>query len=168
MISHGSVIDIPDGESAQRCRYNVHGTNCCASRFVMQPDLNVQRAVFVFGKIDEVLAWDKTQSQERDLRFVDPGRYLCEVRAGQYWRIERKKSFDEVLEKRFPTARRMTYHITAIYEHLPRVLKQQLGEMGWTKARELAKVARRRGSASKVHPGCTKLEHCRTRSAICA
>ena len=33
------------------------------------------------------------------------GRYLCEVRAGQYWRVEALKSFDEFLERRFPETR---------------------------------------------------------------
>ena len=32
-------------------------------------------------------------------------RYLCEVRAGQYWRVEALKSFDEFLERRFPESR---------------------------------------------------------------
>ncbi len=36
------------------------------------------------------------------MRFVELGQYLCEVRAGQYWRLENLKSFDEFLEKRFP------------------------------------------------------------------
>ena len=35
------------------------------------------------------------------MRFVELGRYLCEVRAGQYWRVEQLKSFDEFLERRF-------------------------------------------------------------------
>jgi hypothetical protein len=52
----------------------------------------LRRAVFVLGKIDEILAWDKGRLHERDLRFVDLGRYLCEVRAGQYWRLEKMKS----------------------------------------------------------------------------
>jgi len=124
----------------------------------MQPELNVKRAVFVLGKIDEILAWDKSQSHERDLRFVDLGRYLCEVRAGQYWRIERMKSFDEFLEKRFPNSRRMAYYIMAIHEHLPRVPKQQLREMGWTKARELAKVARREGERFESAPWVHKAQ----------
>ena len=127
-------------------------------RSVMQPELNVKRAVFVLGKIDEILAWDKSQSHERDLRFVDLGRYLCEVRAGQYWRIERMKSFDEFLEKRFPNSRRMAYYIMAIHEHLPRVPKQQLREMGWTKARELAKVARREGERFESAPWVHKAQ----------
>ena len=127
-------------------------------RAVMQPELNVKRAVFVLGKIDEILAWDKSQSHERDLRFVDLGKYLCEVRAGQYWRIERMKSFDEFLEKRFPNSRRMAYYIMAIHEHLPRVPKQQLREMGWTKARELAKVARREGERFESAPWVHKAQ----------
>ncbi|MGB7022519.1 MAG: hypothetical protein WBD73_01865 [Candidatus Acidiferrales bacterium] len=43
----------------------------------------------------------------------------------------------------------------AIHEHLTRVPKHQLKEVGWTKATELAKVARREGqrfeSATWVH-----------------
>ena len=52
------------------------------------PKLNRRRALFVLGKIDEILAWEKTKEQERDVRYVDLGRYLCEVRIGQYWRLE--------------------------------------------------------------------------------
>jgi hypothetical protein len=118
-------------------------------------ELNVKRAVFVLGKIDEILAWDKGQAHERDLRFVDLGRYLCEVRAGQYWRIDKMKSFDDFLEKRFPESRRKAYYLIAIHENLTRVPKQQLREIGWSKATELAKVARREGerfeSATWVH-----------------
>jgi hypothetical protein len=43
------------------------------------PELNRRRASFVLGKIDEILAWERTKEQERDVRFVDLGRYLCEV-----------------------------------------------------------------------------------------
>ena len=56
---------------------------------LMPPELNLKRAVFVLGKIDEILAWEKDRAREQDLRFVDLGRYLCEVRAGQYWRLEK-------------------------------------------------------------------------------
>jgi hypothetical protein len=121
----------------------------------MEPELNVKRAVFVLGKIDEILAWDKDRLRERDLRFVDLGRYLCEVRAGQYWRLDKLKSFDEFLEKRFPESRRKAYYLMAIHESLTRVPKQQLREIGWSKATELAKVARREGehfeSATWLH-----------------
>ena len=124
-------------------------------RLPMPPQINLKRAVFVLGKIDEILTWEKERNRERDLRFVDLGRYLCEVRAGQYWRLERMKSFDEFLERRFPDSRRKAYYLMAIHEKLTRVPKQQLREIGWTKATELVKVARREGerfeSATWVH-----------------
>ena len=72
----------------------------------VSPDLDRGRAVFVLGKIDEILTWEKTKEQERDVRFVELGEYLCEVRSKQYWRLERLKSFDQFLEKRFPESRR--------------------------------------------------------------
>lgn len=121
----------------------------------MAPEINLKRAIFVLGKIDEILAWDKEQARERDLRFVDLGRYLCEVRSGQYWRLDKMKSFDDFLKRRFPDSRRKAYYLMAIHEHLTRVPKQQLREIGWTKATELAKVARREGerfeSATWLH-----------------
>jgi hypothetical protein len=83
--------------------------------------------------------------RERDERFVELGQHLREVRAGQSWRLESLKSFDEFLEKRFPESRRKAYYLLAIHEHLTRITKQQLREVGWTKARELVKVARRDG-----------------------
>ena len=55
----------------------------------MSPKLNRKRALFVLTKIDEILAWEKQKDAERDTRFVELGRYLCEVRAGQYWRLEK-------------------------------------------------------------------------------
>ncbi len=109
------------------------------------PELNRRRALFVLGKIDEILSWEKTKEQERDARFVDLGRYLCEVRAGQYWRLDNLKSFDEFLERRFPGSRRKAYYLMAIHEQLPRIPKRELRQVGWTKATELAKVARREG-----------------------
>jgi hypothetical protein len=109
------------------------------------PELNRRRAVFVLGKIDEILSWEKTKEQEKDARFVELGEYLCEVRAKQYWRLERLNSFDEFLAKRFPDSRRKAYYLMTIHEHLTRVPKPQLREIGWTKARELVKVARRDG-----------------------
>jgi hypothetical protein len=124
----------------------------------MPPELNLKRAVFVLGKIDEILAWDKERVHERDLRFVDLGRYLCEVRAGQYWRLEKMKSFDDFLEKRFPGSRRKAYYLMAIHENLTRVPKQQLREIGWTKARELAKVARREGQRFESAPWVHKAQ----------
>jgi hypothetical protein len=96
-----------------------------------------------FPKIDEVLAWEKNSDRERDTRFVELGCYLCEVRAGQYWRLDNLRSFDEFLERKFPESRRKAYYLMAIHEHLPRIAKPDLKLVGWTKATELAKVARR-------------------------
>src|SRR2546429_4228106 len=63
------------------------------------PKLNPKRARFVLGKIDEILAWEQQKENERDTRFVELGRYLCEVRAGQYWRVGNLKSVHEFLER---------------------------------------------------------------------
>jgi len=115
-------------------------------RTAVAPELNRRRAAFVLGKIDEILSWEKTKEQERDVRFVELGEYLCEVRSKQYWRLEKLKSFDEFLEKRFPDSRRKAYYLMTIHEHLTRVSKPQLQQIGWTKARELVKVARRDGA----------------------
>jgi hypothetical protein len=40
----------------------------------------------------------------------------------------------------------------AIHEHLTKIRKQQLREVGWTKARELVKVARREGNELDCAP----------------
>ena len=114
-------------------------------RTAVAPELNRRRAVFVLGKIDEILSWEKTKEQEKDARFVELGEYLCEVRSKQYWRLERLNSFDEFLAKRFPDSRRKAYYLMTIHEHLTRVPKPQLREIGWVKARELVKVARKDG-----------------------
>jgi hypothetical protein len=124
------------------------------------PELNQQRAVFVLGKIDEILSWEKTKEQEKDARFVELGQYLCEVRSKQYWRLEKLESFDQFLEKRFPESRRKAYYLMAIHEHLPRISKPELKLIGWTKARELVKVAARQGRNSIVHPECTRPTQC--------
>ena len=109
------------------------------------PKLNHRRAVFVLAKIDEILAWEQRSERERDTRFVELGRYLCEVRAGQYWRVDNLKSFDEFLEKKFPESRRKAYYLMGIHEQLPRQIHRDLKEVGWTKATDLAKVAHREG-----------------------
>ena len=109
------------------------------------PKLNRRRAQFVLTKIDEILVWEKQKAAERDTRFVELGRYLCEVRAGQYWRLENLKSFDEFLENRFPESRRKAYYLMSIHEHLPPQVRKDLREIGWTKERELAKLVRAEG-----------------------
>src|SRR6201984_1476648 len=116
-------------------------------RTLVSPEINRRRALVVLGKIDEILSWEQAKEHERDERFVELGEYLCEVRAGQYWRLESLKSFDEFLEKRFPGSRRKAYYLMAIHEHLTRISKRHLREVGWSKATELIKVARRDGAA---------------------
>jgi hypothetical protein len=109
----------------------------------MAPKLNRRRAVFVLGKIDEILAWEQRKETERDTKFVELGRYLCEVRAGQYWRLEELKCFDEFLERQFPESRRKAYYLMSIHENLPPEARKQLKDLGWAKGIELAKIARR-------------------------
>jgi len=111
----------------------------------MPPKLNRKRALFVLTRIDEILAWERQKETERDTRFVELGRYLCEVRAGQYWRLENLNSFDEFLARRFPESRRKAYYLMSIHEHLPPQARKDLKEVGWTKGLELAKLARRDG-----------------------
>jgi len=111
----------------------------------MLPKLNRKRALFVLTRIDEILAWEQRKEAERDTRFVELGRYLCEVRAGQYWRVEKLKSFDEFLARRFPESRRKAYYLMSIHEHLPPEVRKDLKVIGWTKGRELAKLARAQG-----------------------
>src|SRR5438094_1599929 len=111
----------------------------------MLPKLNPRRALFVLSKIDEILAWEQRKEAEKDTRFVELGRYLCEVRAGQYWRLEKLTSFDDFLERRFPESRRKAYYLMSIHEHLPPQIRRELKQVGWTKAAELTKVARSDG-----------------------
>ena len=118
----------------------------------MPPKLNRKRALFVLTKIDEILAWERQKEAERDIRFVELGRYLCEVRAGQYWRVENLKSFDEFLARRFPESRRKAYYLMSIHEHLPPQVRKDLKEIGWTKGRELAKLARAEGQRFDCAP----------------
>src|ERR1019366_3260068 len=117
--------------------------------------LNRRRAQEVLSKIDAILAWEARHENERDTRFVELGKYLCEVRAGQYWRLEKLKSFDEFLERRFPESRRKAYYLMSIHEHLPPHVRKELRQVGWTKGLELAKLARHQGqrfeSATWLH-----------------
>jgi hypothetical protein len=109
----------------------------------------------VLDKIDEILVWEARHEKERDTRFVELGQNLCEVRAGQYWRLENLKSFDEFLERRFPESRRKAYYLMSIHEQLPPQVRRELKQVGWTKGLELAKLARHQGqrfeSATWLH-----------------
>src|SRR5579863_8816373 len=118
-------------------------TNLFTRNPPMSPKLNRRRATFVLNRIDAILAWEEQHQNERDSKFVELGQYLCEVRAGQYWRLENLKSFDDFLSNRFPESRRKAYYLMSIHEHLPPQVRKELKEVGWTKGVELAKIARR-------------------------
>ncbi len=120
-------------------------TNLVTKYPPMPPKLNRRRAQEVLSKIDAILAWEARHENERDTRFVELGKYLCEVRAGQYWRLEKLKSFDEFLVRRFPESRRKAYYLMSIHEQLPPQVRRELKQVGWTKGLELAKLARRDG-----------------------
>jgi len=109
----------------------------------MPPKFNRKRAMFVLAKIDEIIAWEQRKEMERDTKFVELGRYLCEVRAGQYWRLENLTSFDQFLARRFPDSRRKAYYLMSIHENLPPQARKELKKVGWAKGIELAKLARR-------------------------
>jgi hypothetical protein len=122
---------------------------------VLTPEIDHRRAVFVLGEINDILSWERTKEQEKDTRFVELGEYLCEVRAKQYWRVEHLKSFDEFLEKHFADSRRKAYYLMAIHEQLTRIPKHDLRQVGWSKAVELTRIARKDGecfdSATWLH-----------------
>ena len=120
-------------------------TSLITRELPMPPKLNRRRALFGLSKIDQILAWEREVENERDTRFVELGHYLCEVRAGQYWRLEKLNSFDEFLARRFPESRRKAYYLMSIHEHLPRPIRRDLKQIGGAKAAELVKVARSEG-----------------------
>ena len=131
-------------------------TNLATRYPPMPPKLNRRRAEeAVLSRIDAILAWEAQHDNERDTKFVELGKCLCEVRAGQYWRLEKLKSFDDFLEQRFPGSRRKAYYLMSIHEHLPPQVRKGLKEVGWAKGVELAKLARKQGqlfeSATWLH-----------------
>ena len=132
----------------------------------MPPHLNLKRARFVLSRIDHILAWERDTDRERDTRFVELGRYLCEVRAGQYWRLEKLTSFDEFLERRFPESRRKAYYLMSIHEHLPPQVRRELKQVGWTKGVELAKLARRQGELCGADCRCRQCRWAASMSCV--
>jgi len=85
----------------------------------VEPELNRRRAAFDLrqDRRDLELGEDQGAGKGRAF-FVELGEYLCEVRSKQYWRLERLKSFDDFLAKRFPDSRRKAYYLMAIHENL--------------------------------------------------
>ena len=112
------------------------------------------KAQEVLKKIDEILRWEAKVDQQKDQRFAELGKYLCEVRKQGYWRLG-YKSFEHFLEAKFPDSRRKAYYLMSIHDHLRQIPTQEIEQLGWSKALELAKVARSEGrhfdSATWLH-----------------
>ena len=104
----------------------------------------------VLTKIDEILAWEARHENERDTRFVELGKYLCEVRAGQYWRLENLKSFDEFLERRFPESRRKAYYLMSIHEHLPPQVRKRSETAGLDQGGGVGQAGTQAGSGLRL------------------
>ena len=119
------------------------------------------RAQQVLAKIDDILRWEARVDQQRDQRFAELGKYLCEVRDQGYWRLG-YRSFEDFLESKFPDSRRKAYYLMSIHDHLRQIPTAEIESLGWSKALELAKVARSEGrrfdSATWLHKAkeCTK------------
>jgi hypothetical protein len=71
-------------------------------------------------------------------------------------RLDNLKSFNEFLERRFPESRRKAYYLMTIHEHLPPQVRKELKQIGWTKGRELAKLARAEGQRFESAPWVDK------------
>ncbi len=102
------------------------------------------RAQEVLAKIDEILRWEQRVEQQKDQRFAELGKYLCEARDHGYWRLG-YKSFEQFLEAKFPDSRRKAYYLMSIHDHLRQIPTKEIEDLGWSKALELAKVARSEG-----------------------
>jgi hypothetical protein len=102
------------------------------------------RAQQVLARIDEILRWEQRVEQQKDQRFAELGKHLCEVRKQGYWRLG-YKSFEAYLEAKFPDSRRKAYYLMSIHDHLRQIPTAEIEELGWSKALELAKVARAEG-----------------------
>jgi hypothetical protein len=112
------------------------------------------RAQQVLARIDEILRWEQRVDQQKDQKFAELGKHLCEVRNHGYWRLG-YKSFEHFLETKFPDSRRKAYYLMSIHDHLRQIPTEEIESLGWSKALELAKVARSEGrhfdSATWLH-----------------
>ena len=132
----------------------------------MPPKLNRRRALFVLGKIDEILAWEQRKETERDTKFVELGRYLCEVRAGQYWRLEKLEVLRRVSGEAFSGIAEEGV-LPDVDPRTPAAAGEKAaegsgldeGDWSWPSWRGGT------GSTSIVQPGCTKPVRCRRRSS---
>lgn len=121
------------------------------------------RAQSVLARIDEILRWEARVDQQKDQKFAELGKHLCEVRNQRHWRLG-YKSFEDFLEAKFPDSRRKAYYLMSIHDNLRQIPTADIEGLGWSKALELAKVARNEGrrfnSATWLHRAreCTKEE----------
>ena len=121
------------------------------------------RAEEVLKRIDELLRWEHRVEEQKEQKFAELGKYLCEVRDQRYWRLG-YGSFEQFLEKKFPDSRRKAYYLMSIHDHLRPLPTEEIEGLGWSKALELAKVARHEGrhfdGATWLHKAkeCTKQE----------
>jgi hypothetical protein len=119
------------------------------------------KAKQVLDRIDEILRWEQRVDQQKDQKFAELGKYLCEVRNQRYWRLG-YGSFEEFLEAKFPDSRRKAYYLMSIHDNLRQIPTAEIESLGWSKALELAKVARSQGrrfdSATWLHKAqeCSK------------
>ena len=125
--------------------------------------MDKERAQKVLARIDAILRWEQRREQEKEQKFAELGKHLCEVRKHGYWRLG-YKSFEAYLEEKFPDSRRKAYYLMSIHDQLPQLAAPEIEGLGWSKAFELAKVARSEGrgfdSATWLHKaqGSTKEE----------
>jgi hypothetical protein len=121
------------------------------------------RAKQVLDRIDEILRWEQRVDQQKDQKFAELGKHLCEVRNQRYWRLG-YGSYEEFLEAKFPDSRRKAYYLMSIHDNLRQIPTEEIESLGWSKALELAKVARSEGrrfdSATWLHKAqeCNKQE----------
>ena len=56
---------------------------------MVNPEINHRRAAFVLGRIDEILSWEKSKEQKKDVRFVELGNTYarCARSSTGAWRI---------------------------------------------------------------------------------
>ena len=90
----------------------------------------------------------------KDQKFAELGKYLCEVRNQGYWRLG-YGSFEDFLGAKFSDSRRKAYYLMSIYDNLRQIPTEEIESLGWSKALELAKIARSEGqrfeSATWLH-----------------
>ncbi len=102
------------------------------------------KAQQVLDRIDEILHWEERVDQQKDQKFAELGKHLCEVRNQGYWRLG-YGSFEEYLEAKFPDSRRKAYYLMSIHDNLRQIPTGEIESLGWSKALELAKIARSQG-----------------------